>query len=171
MIVFKNVTKEYKNHKITKALDDVTFEIKTGEFVFIVGPSGSGKSTIVRMLVREEVPTLGEIYFNDVDITKLKRKGLPILRREIGVVFQDYKLLPHKTVFENVAFLLEVSGKKNDEIKKTTNAILDLVGFTVYVVLHSETEEEALTKEETYPEELDIVFLDSMEVLKDDFFI
>lgn len=130
MILFNNVTKEYKNHKVTRALDNVSFEIKEGEFVFIVGPSGSGKSTIVRMLIREEVPTFGKIFFNDIEITKLKRKGLPILRREIGVVFQDYKLLPHKTVGENVDFILEVAGKKRQEISQITTSILDLVGLT-----------------------------------------
>ncbi len=129
MIIFKEVTKEYKNHHVHRALDNVSFEIKDGEFVFIVGPSGSGKSTVVKMIVREDKPTSGEIYFNDVEITKLKQRGLPILRREIGVVFQDYKLLQNKNVFENVAFTLEVSGKPAEEVKKTTEYILEMVGL------------------------------------------
>lgn len=129
MIIFKDVTKEYKNHHIHRALDNVSFEIKDGEFVFIVGPSGSGKSTVVKMIVREDKPTSGEIFFNDVEITKLKQRGLPILRREIGVVFQDYKLLLNKNVFENVAFILEVSGKPAEEVKKTTEYILEMVGL------------------------------------------
>lgn len=129
MILFKNVTKKYKNHEDMSALDDVSFQIDDGEFVFLVGASGSGKSTIVRLLVREEVPSSGEIYFNDIEITKMKKSGLPILRREIGVVFQDYKLLPNKTVWENIAFTLEVSGKSAAEVNKTTDYIIDLVGL------------------------------------------
>lgn len=129
MITFNNVTKEYKNHKKHHALRDVSFEIEDGEFVFLVGPSGSGKSTVVKMLVREETPSSGEIFFNDIEITNIKKRGLPILRREIGVVFQDYKLLPNQTVFENVAFILEVSGKPSSEVRKTTEYILDMVGL------------------------------------------
>jgi len=129
MIVFNQVTKEYKNHYLHTALDNVSFTIDDGEFVFIVGPSGSGKSTIIKLILREETPTSGEIVFNDIEITKMKAQGLPILRREIGVVFQDYKLLQNKNVFENVSFTLEVSGKSVEEVKKTTDYILELVGL------------------------------------------
>jgi len=129
MIKFQNVTKEYRNHNVTKALDDITFEIADGEFVFVVGTSGAGKSTIIKLLIREELPSSGQIFLNDVEITSLRKKGLPLLRREIGVVFQDYKLLQHRTVYENVAFALEVAGQKNTEVKDVTSYVLDLVGL------------------------------------------
>lgn len=128
MITFDNVTKKYSEDSV--ALEDVTFTISEGEFVFIVGPSGAGKSTIVRLLIREELPTSGSIKFGGFDVVKLKKSGLPHLRREIGVVFQDYKLLLQKTVYENIAFALEVAGKSNDEIKKAVDYMLELVDLT-----------------------------------------
>lgn len=129
MIKFVDVTKEYKNHNVVKALEDISFEVSDGEFLFIVGPSGSGKSTIIKLLIREELPSEGEIYFNDVELTRLRKRGLPILRREIGVVFQDYKLLPQRTVYENIAFAQEIAGKSNKEVKETTEYIAELVGL------------------------------------------
>src|SRR5579872_3639648 len=128
MVSFQNVTKKYGTNIV--ALDDVTFSIAEGEFIFIVGPSGAGKSTIIRLLIREEMPTTGSIKFAGFDVVKLKNSGLPHLRREIGVVFQDYKLLPGKTVYENVAFAMEVAGKPSNEIKKAVDYMLELVDLT-----------------------------------------
>ncbi len=128
MITFQNVTKKYNQNII--ALDDVSFTIAEGEFIFVVGPSGAGKSTIIRLLIREELPSTGSIKFAGFDVVKLKNKGLPHLRREIGVVFQDYKLLPTKTVYENVAFAMEVAGKPQAEIKKSVDYMLELVDLT-----------------------------------------
>lgn len=128
MITFNQVTMKYENTNHT-ALDNVNFHISEGEFVFLVGPSGAGKSTIIKLLIRDELPTSGEIKFAGYDVNKLKKKGLPQLRREIGVVFQDFKLLAGKTVFENVAFALEVAGKGNEEVRKNTEYMLDLVGL------------------------------------------
>lgn len=128
MISFSNVTKRYPHNIV--ALSDVTFSLSEGEFVFIVGPSGAGKSTIIRLLIRQETPTTGSIKFAGFDVVKLKKSGLPHLRREIGVVFQDFKLLPSKTVYENIAFAMEVAGKPNNEIKKAVDYMLELVDLT-----------------------------------------
>jgi cell division transport system ATP-binding protein len=124
MLEFVNVSKFY-NH--FAALDDITFEIEEKEFTFLVGPSGSGKTTIIKLLIREEDPTSGNIYFYENDITRLKPSQIIKLRRDIGVVFQDFKLLPQKNLFENVAFALEVSGKKLNDIEETVNYVLELV--------------------------------------------
>lgn len=124
MIIFENVTKKFGS---SLALDDVSLEIKQGGFVFIVGPSGAGKSTLLRILTRELLPTSGKVYVNKMDLTKVPDKEIPNLRREIGVVFQDFKLLDERTVFENVALSLEVRGKSNEEIKKGVEHILKLV--------------------------------------------
>lgn len=126
-IEFKNVTKEYDPG--FKALDDVSFTVDEGEFVFIVGPSGAGKSTIVKMLIKEEAPTGGRIFFNDQDITELAKKELPELRRKIGVVFQDFKLLPSKNIFENVAVALEVVDASDRVIKEVVPNVLAMVGL------------------------------------------
>jgi len=130
MVRFVNVTKEYENKNITTALRNINFNVDEGEFVFLIGPSGAGKSTIINLLIRAETPSEGEIFFNDIEVTSMKKKGLPYLRREIGVVFQDYKLLPHKNVYENVAFVLEVSGAKGKDVKQVTNHVIELVGLT-----------------------------------------
>lgn len=127
MLTFENISKKYVN-KI--ALEDVSFHIDEGEFVFLVGHSGAGKSTIIKLLIKEENATEGNIYFAGYDIEKLSTKALPLLRRQIGVVFQDFKLLPRKTAFENVAFSMEVADYSNREIKKSTDYILDLVGLS-----------------------------------------
>lgn len=127
MIDFNEITKEYDNG--TVALFDVSFSVQSGEFVFIVGPSGAGKSTLIKLLIREQLPTAGDIIFEGVSVPALPRKHLPILRREIGVVFQDFKLLPQRTVFENVALSLEVIGKTSQEIYEIVPPILDLVGL------------------------------------------
>ncbi len=127
MIEFRGVTKSYPNG--TVALTEVDLKIQSGEFVFLVGPSGAGKTTLVKLLIREELPTNGEIFYEEREITRLPRSLLPDLRREIGVVFQDYKLLPQKTVFENVALSLEVIGKQSSEIDKLVPSVLRLVSL------------------------------------------
>ncbi len=127
MIIFDTVTKKYKED-IT-ALQDVSFRIDPGEFCFVIGPSGAGKSTIMKLLIREEVPTSGSIFFNDIEVPKLNRRLLPAYRQKLGVVFQDIKLLTGKTLEENIAFALEILDKSNKEIKDTTDYLLDLVGL------------------------------------------
>lgn len=124
MILFENVTKKFGS---TAALDNISLEIKQGEFVFVVGPSGAGKSTLLRILTREIKPTAGRVMIGNIDITKIKDKDVPSLRRRVGVVFQDFKLLDDRTVFENVALALEVLGKKDEEINKLVEHILKLV--------------------------------------------
>ena len=127
MVIFDTVTKKYKD-SIT-ALEDVSFRIDPGEFCFLVGPSGAGKSTIMKLLIREEVPTSGSIFFNEIEVPKLNRRLLPAYRQRLGVVFQDIKLLQTKTLEENIAFALEILDKSNKEIKDTTDYLLDLVGL------------------------------------------
>ncbi len=128
LIEFQNVVKTYGN-KI-KALDDIDLSIDRGEFVTLVGPSGAGKSTLIRLLTREELPSAGHIMVAGRDITKLKPRELPYYRRKVGVIFQDFKLLPQKTVAENVAYALEVSDAPPDEINRKVPLILDLVGLS-----------------------------------------
>lgn len=127
MVLFDTVTKRYKDD-IT-ALEDVNFQIEEGEFCFVVGPSGAGKSTIMRLLIREEVPTSGSIFFRDIEVPKLTRRLLPAYRQKLGIVFQDIKLLPSKTLDENIAFALEILDKSPKEIIDTTDYLLDLVGL------------------------------------------
>lgn len=127
MIEFVSVTKSYND---LVALEDVTFEIEEGEFAFFIGPSGSGKTTIIKLLIRDEEPSKGKIFFYDSDISKLKGSKIIKLRREMGVVFQDFKLLPYKNIYENIAFTLEVSGRKEVDIKETVQYVLELVGLT-----------------------------------------
>jgi cell division transport system ATP-binding protein len=128
MIKFENVTMAYRKDG-NPALNDVSFEIADGEFVFLVGQSGAGKSTILRLLIREESAQAGTVLIDDINIGKLPEKEVPKLRRNIGMVFQDFRLLPEKTVSENVAFALQVLNKSPDEIKQTVPAVLDLVGL------------------------------------------
>ncbi len=125
MIKFDTVTKKFGS-AIT-ALDDVTLEVNPGEFVFFVGPSGAGKSTLLRILSKEVQPTSGKVLIGNVDITKLKSKDIPNHRRKIGYIFQDFKLLDDRTVFENVAIALEVLGKPDEEILKQVEHTLKLV--------------------------------------------
>lgn len=127
MIVFQNVTKEYSNNSI--ALDKASFKIQPNELVSIVGLSGAGKSTIIKLLIGEERPTKGQIFFGSYEVNKLKSPELPAFRRHIGVIFQDFRLLPQKTAFENVAFVLETSGKLQREIDELVPQVLDLVGL------------------------------------------
>lgn len=127
MIEFKKVTKYYGNHK---ALNNITLHIKQGEFISLVGMSGAGKSTMLKLLVGEEELDDGEILIDDIDMSSIRKKDLPYLRRKIGVVFQDIKLLPKRTAFENVAFAMEVSGHRMEQIQKDVPRILELVGLT-----------------------------------------
>jgi len=125
MLLFDNVSKKYDQDII--ALEDIHFEIDKGEFSFLVGPSGAGKTTLLRLLIREELPTSGNILFEDIEVPKLPRKLLPQYRQRLGVVFQDIKLLPTKTLDENISFALEILGKANKEIEDTTDYLLELV--------------------------------------------
>jgi cell division transport system ATP-binding protein len=127
MIRLDNVSKIYKGQ--TVALRDVTIEIAKGEFVFLVGPSGSGKSTMIRLLNKEEAPEQGSVWVAGKEINKLPRWRVPQLRRNIGCIFQDFKLLANKTVYENVAFALEVIGRPRHVVRTQVPAILDLVGL------------------------------------------
>lgn len=126
MVEFRSVSKTYGD---IEAVEDVTFRIGKGEFVSLVGPSGAGKSTIVKLLIREDQATSGKIVVAGRDITTLKRSELPFYRRKIGVVFQDFRLLPNKTVYENVAFALEVSDAAKSEIQQRVPMILEMVGM------------------------------------------
>jgi cell division transport system ATP-binding protein len=138
MILLDRVTKTY--NKRGTALKGISIHVEPKEFVIIVGPSGAGKSTLLKLLTREEKPTSGKIIVGGIDYETLKDKKIPLLRRKIGTVFQDFKLLPNKTVFENVAFALEVVGMGNKEIKHTVPKVLDIVGLK--------------GKENNYPHEL-----------------
>ncbi|HEX9679097.1 MAG TPA: cell division ATP-binding protein FtsE [Candidatus Saccharimonadales bacterium] len=127
MILLDRVTKVY-NNRVT-ALDRVSLHVEPKEFVIVVGTSGAGKSTLLKLLTREEKPTSGKIIVGGLDYDNLKDKEIPRLRRRIGVVFQDFKLLPNRTVFENVAFALEIVGLSNREIEHTVPKVLDIVGL------------------------------------------
>ena len=128
MIEFQNVSKVYENGAL--ALDNVSMHIEKGEFALVVGHSGAGKSTLFKLLTHEVTPDEGTVIVNDVDVTRLKRSKVPKLRRKIGVVFQDFRLLPNKTVAENIAFALEVIEEKRSVIKEKVAHVLDLVGLT-----------------------------------------
>ena len=128
MILLDNVSKYYPGDKVP-ALDNVSLHIQPKEFVFLVGKSGAGKSTLIKMLTREEKPTSGKIMVGGIDYEYMKRRHIPHLRRRLGVVFQDFKLLPNRTVYENVAFALEIVGVSNAEIRRTVPKVLELVGL------------------------------------------
>ena len=130
VITFDHVSKTYPAQPGKPALHDVTLQIFAGEFIFLVGHSGSGKSTFIRLLTREIKPTAGKIYVANEDLTTMRNWRVPYLRRNIGCVFQDFKLLPNKTVFENVAFALEVIGKSRHVIKTQVPEVLRLVGLS-----------------------------------------
>ena len=138
MIEFQNVSKVYDNGAV--ALDNVTIHIEKGEFVLVVGHSGAGKSTLFKLLTHEVIPDEGSVIVNSVDVTRIKGSKVPMLRRKLGVVFQDFRLLPNKTVGENIAFALEVIEEKRSVIKEKVNHVLDLVGLT--------------DKKDDYPEDL-----------------
>ena len=122
-----NVYKKYTNGVV--ASNGITIHLARGEFVYVVGPSGAGKSTFIKMMYREEVPSSGEVLFDGIDIAKLKQREVPSLRRRIGVVFQDFKLLPNLTVYENIAFALEVIEEKPEDIRRKVTDVLELVGL------------------------------------------
>lgn len=127
MIHMRDVSKIYENGAV--ALDHVNVDIEAGDFVFIVGASGAGKSTFIKMLFREELPTSGSLFVNGRDVVHMKRSEVPYLRRGLGVIFQDYRLLPDKTVFENVAFAMQVIEAPRRLMQRNVNAVLDVVGL------------------------------------------
>ena len=127
MLIMSDVSKVYPGGSM--ALQDVNIHIEPGEFVFVVGPSGAGKSTFIKMLFREVLPTTGSIFVNGVDILSLTPKEIPFLRRQLGIIFQDYRLLPDRTVFENVAFAMQVIEAPHRKIKRQVMNVLDLVGL------------------------------------------
>jgi len=129
MILLDRVTKTYSKDSIP-ALDRVSLFIEPREFVILVGTSGAGKSTLFKLLTREEKPTSGKIVVGGIDYDTLKDSNIPMLRRKIGVVFQDFKLLPQRTVFENIAFALEIAGMTRREIKSTVPKVIELVGLS-----------------------------------------
>ncbi|MTI47336.1 cell division ATP-binding protein FtsE [Sporosalibacterium faouarense] len=128
MIEFVNVTKVYDNE--VRALSNINISIDKGEFVFLVGPSGAGKSTLIKLLLKETEPSAGRLFFNNKDITKVRNRGVPTIRRKIGMVFQDFRLLPKKTVYENVAFAMRIIGAPNKEIRRQVPIILSMVGLS-----------------------------------------
>jgi len=128
MISFHKVSKVYNGNSI--ALEDIDFEIKPGEFVSLVGKSGAGKSTLIKLLIGEEKPTKGRVIFGSYEVNKLEPKELPTLRKQIGIVFQDFKLLPRKNAYENVSFALEVGGRPQHEIEGLVPQVLDMVGLS-----------------------------------------
>jgi cell division transport system ATP-binding protein len=138
LIKFRRVSKVYQGN--IYALDDVTVDIEKKEFVFLVGPSGSGKSTFIKLMLKEEEPTSGQVYVADTSLGEIKKWKVPYLRRKVGCVFQDYKLLENKTVYENVAYALEVTGRPRRIIESYVPEVLRLVGLS--------------HKLESYPEEM-----------------
>jgi len=138
LVKFQNVSKIFPSGEV--ALDDVSFRVKKGEFVSLIGRSGAGKTTIFRLLLGEEKPSKGKIYFREIEVSSLPPEELPFLRREIGMVFQDYKLLSLKNVYENVAYALEVIGAPTEQIKEEVPQVLEIVGL--------------LDKAENFPNEL-----------------
>lgn len=129
MIDFSGVSKTYPNG--TNALNNVNIHIDRGEFVFIVGSSGAGKSTFLKMIMREEVPSSGNIVVDGIDLNKLKASKIPYYRRKLGIVFQDFRLIPNRTVYDNVAFAMHVIGAKNKDISRRVAYALSLVGLSV----------------------------------------
>lgn len=127
MIIFEDVSKTYESG--THALHHVSLKINKGEFAFIVGPSGAGKSTLIKMLLREEIPTKGKVVVNGRDLVAMKRRQIPAFRRTIGVVFQDFRLIPTMTVYDNVAFALQVTNVSGKYIRRRVPYILDLLGL------------------------------------------
>ena len=127
MLIMSDVSKVYPGGSV--ALQDVNVHIEPGEFVFVVGPSGAGKSTFIKMLFREVLPTTGSIFVNGMDILALSPKEIPFMRRQLGIIFQDYRLLPDRTVFENVAFAMQVIEAPHRKIRRQVNNVLDLVGL------------------------------------------
>jgi cell division transport system ATP-binding protein len=128
ILVLHDVTKQYPNGKV--ALRDVDLVIPEGDFVFLVGPSGAGKSTLIKLLIRDEIASRGEVVLEGQDLARLGRRQVPKIRRKIGIIFQDFKLLPTKSVWENVAFALEVTGYPRRQIRPAVDRVLAIVGLT-----------------------------------------
>ena len=128
MITLKNISKYYSHDSV--GLNEVSLHIEPGEFVSVVGQSGTGKTTLVKVLIAEERPTAGTIEIGGWDITRIPLRDIPLLRRQIGVIFQDFKLLPKRTVRENVSFALEVAGERKDRIRQVVPKVLDIVGLS-----------------------------------------
>lgn len=128
MIYFDKVTKVYPGDVV--ALSDVTFAVEPGEFLSVVGHSGAGKSTLLKMILAEDAPTEGSVFFESIDLSSVRDKNIPSIRRRIGCVFQEHRLLPDKTAFENIAFTMEAAGRADDEISSDVPHVLDLVGLT-----------------------------------------
>src|SRR3989344_543783 len=128
MISFQKVSKKYNNG--TSALDDIDLDVADNEFIFITGASGAGKSTLLKLLIRDEIPSDGQIFVDDWEVTSLPKSNIPHLRRRIGTIFQDFKLLPKKTVFENVAFALEILGPDDETVQRETRETLELFSLT-----------------------------------------
>ena len=128
VLILHDVTKTYPNGK--EALRDVDLVIPEGDFVFLVGPSGAGKSTLLKLLIRDELATRGDVILDGQDLARISRRQVPKVRRKIGIVFQDFKLLPNKSVWENVAFALEVTGTPSRRIRPAVDRVLALVGLT-----------------------------------------
>lgn len=128
MIEFKNVSKKYEGAPV-HALKDINLSIEKGEFVFVVGSSGAGKSTFLKLMMREEVPSTGSIVVDDIDLTKIKKRDIPKFRRRLGIVFQDFRLIPNMTVFDNVAFAMRVIGTKEKKIRRRVPYVLSLMGL------------------------------------------
>jgi len=126
VITFNNVSKKYGDNEVVR---EASFKINPGEFVSLVGKSGAGKSTLIKMLIGEERPSKGRIIFGQYEVNKLSNKELPELRRHMGIIFQDFRLLPKKTAYENVVFAMEVAGRPQREIEEVTPQVLDLVGL------------------------------------------
>ncbi len=129
MIQLFNVSKTYQGEVTVKALQDISLHITRGEFVFLVGPSGAGKSTLTRLLIREELPTDGQILVNGKSVSRLREREIPYYRRKIGFVFQDFRLLMERTVYENVAFAMEAIERPKQEVREQVPAILESVGL------------------------------------------
>lgn len=127
MLLMENISKVYPGGSV--ALQDVNVHIEPGEFVFLVGPSGAGKSTFIKLLFREVLPTEGNIYVDGIDLLNLEHDEIPYMRRKLGIIFQDYRLLPDRTVYENVAFAMEVIETPRRKIKRTVLNVLELVGL------------------------------------------
>ncbi len=127
MIQYLDVSKRYGNDII--AVENINFQLEEGEFLFLVGSSGSGKTTIIKLLIREEIPSQGKIFFEDSEVTKLRRKHIYNLRRKVGVIFQDFKLIPELSAYENIAFAMEAAGKNDKEIREKVPYLLEIVGL------------------------------------------
>ncbi len=129
MIYFDKVSKIYTNSSSAVALEDINFAVEPQEFVSIVGQSGAGKTTLLKLLIAEDRPTKGKVFFGSIDVHSVSQKELPFIRRRIGTVFQDFRLLPLKTAYENIAFAMEAAGKTDEEIADDVPQVLELVGL------------------------------------------